>query len=63
MDELNNSQAEDLESASKIEKVDMSAIKIERDKQEFNDKIESLLGDYLFMKNCDKYLKIKDKNN
>ena len=46
---------------SKVEKVDLNAIKQERDENEFFAYTNSLLQDGYFLTQCEKYCKIKEE--
>ena len=53
-------QTAPLAEGASVEKIDLSAVKRERDRESFYNTVESLLNDVDFANKCKKYLKIKE---
>jgi len=47
----------------KVEKVDIKAIKFEQDRNKFYERIDRMINDVKFAKDCKKYLEIKKNKN
>ena len=58
--ELQAQETAPLAEGASVEKIDLSAVKRERDRESFYNTIESLLNDVDFANKCKKYLKIKE---
>lgn len=46
---------------TKVEKIDMKAVKLEKDRNKFYEITEKILKDNKFLNDCKKYLEIKNK--
>ncbi|MBR7172649.1 MAG: hypothetical protein IKD36_02525 [Clostridia bacterium] len=58
--ELQAQETAPLAEGATVEKIDLSAVKKERDRESFYNTVESLLNDVDFANKCKKYLKIKE---
>lgn len=58
--ELQEQENAPLAEGASVEKIDLSAVKRERDRESFYNTVESLLNDVNFANKCKKYLRIKE---
>ena len=58
--ELQAQESAPLAEGATVEKIDLSAVKQERDKETFYNTVETLLNDVEFVNKCKKYVRIKE---
>ena len=58
--ELQSQEPAPLAEGASVEKIDLSAVKRERDRETFYNTVESLLNDVDFANKCRKYIRIKE---
>lgn len=63
MENMINESVEAESSLSKVEKVDIKAVRFEQDKSKFYEKINIMINDAAFVNKCKKYLEIKNNKN
>ena len=57
---MDNNEA--IDEVKTVEKIDMTEVEAERMIQDFYQKVEELKNDHEFLRNCEKYREIKNKD-